>query len=117
MSVFCRYASQILDSPESSEEIVQDVFVTVLLSEGTPQLETKELQQRINAALQKLPEECRKVFRLSHYEELSYREIADFLEISAKTAENQMGKALNIMRREIASSFCFSIFSNHFIYH
>jgi len=65
-------------------------------------LEAKELTKRIGNAIEKLPEECRKVFRLSRFEEFSYKEIADYLGISVKTVENQMGKALKIMRRELA---------------
>lgn len=68
----------------------------------TDQLNEKELRNRIFQAMEKLPPECRKVFRLSRFEELSYREISEFLNISVKTVENQMGKALRIMRSELS---------------
>lgn len=61
----------------------------------------EELTTRINAALDCLPPKCRAVFVLSRYEDLSYREIAEALEISPKTVENQMSKALEIMRIEL----------------
>ncbi len=60
-----------------------------------------ELEQRIAQALTKLPEQCRLVFTLSRFEELKYQEIADQLSISVKTVENQMGKALRIMREQL----------------
>jgi RNA polymerase sigma-70 factor, ECF subfamily len=60
-----------------------------------------ELQQKIKQALQALPTECRRVFELSRFEELKYREIADQLQISIKTVEAQMGKALRILRLEL----------------
>jgi RNA polymerase sigma-70 factor (ECF subfamily) len=41
------------------------------------------------------------VFQLSRYEEMSYQEIADQMGISIKTVENQMGKALKILRQEL----------------
>jgi RNA polymerase sigma-70 factor (ECF subfamily) len=66
------------------------------------ELNEKELRHRIALAMEKLPPECRKVFRLSRFEELSYKEIAEFLDISVKTVENQMGKALRIMRVELS---------------
>lgn len=66
------------------------------------QVEVKELKVRIEQAMEKLPPECRKVFRLSRFDELSYKEIAQCLDISVKTVENQMGKALRIMRVELA---------------
>ncbi len=60
-----------------------------------------ELSGRIKDALDKLPEKCRIVFVMSRYEELSYKEIALQLEISVKTVENQIGKALRILRGEL----------------
>lgn len=60
-----------------------------------------ELQTKINNALGKLPEKCRKVFLLSRFEELKYKEIADELNISVKTVEAQMSKALKILREEL----------------
>lgn len=62
----------------------------------------KELESRIREALNELPEQCRTVFQLSRFEELKYREIADKLNISVKTVENQMGKALRILRTRLA---------------
>ncbi len=62
----------------------------------------KELEGRIQAALNDLPEQCRTVFQLSKFEELKYREIAERLGISVKTVENQMGKALKILRTKLA---------------
>lgn len=61
-------------------------------------LEVEELQERINEAVDSLPERCRAVFSLSRFEEMSYKEIAEKLDISVKTVENQISKALSIMR-------------------
>lgn len=58
----------------------------------------KELEGRLGEAMNELPEQCRTIFQLSRFEELRYREIADRLGISVKTVENQMGKALKILR-------------------
>lgn len=60
-----------------------------------------ELETRISQAMNKLPEQCRLVFKLSRFEELKYAEIAEQLNISVKTVENQMGKALKIMRDQL----------------
>ena len=62
---------------------------------------SNELEHRINTAVEELPEQCRMVFKLSRFEELKYAEIAAQLNISIKTVENQMGKALKIMREQL----------------
>lgn len=62
---------------------------------------SSELELRIHEAMEKLPEQCRLVFKLSRFEELKYAEIAEQLEISVKTVENHMGKALKIMREQL----------------
>src|SRR5690606_1167579 len=70
-------------------------------SEVIPTDNAKELERQIEKALNRLPEGCRTVFQLSRFEELKYREIADRLNISIKTVENQMGKALKRLRVEL----------------
>jgi RNA polymerase sigma-70 factor (ECF subfamily) len=62
---------------------------------------SSELEDRIQTSMAKLPEQCRLIFKLSRFEELKYAEIAEQLNISIKTVENQMGKALRIMREEL----------------
>ncbi len=64
-------------------------------------LQAGELQQRILRVLAAIPEKCRTIFHLSRQEELSYREIAEKLGLSVKTVENQMSKALKILRAEL----------------
>lgn len=60
-----------------------------------------ELEDQIRQAIDLLPPKCRTVFQLSRFEDLSYREIAEQMNISIKTVENQMGKALKILRKEL----------------
>ena len=60
-----------------------------------------ELETKIYQAMDRLPEQCRLIFKLSRFEELKYAEIAQQLHISIKTVENQMGKALRIMREQL----------------
>lgn len=62
----------------------------------------QDLSLRLQAALNTLPPRCRAVFQLSRFEEMSYREIADQMDISIKTVENQMGKALKLLREQLS---------------
>lgn len=63
-------------------------------------------------ALQELPEGCREIFVLSRYEQLTYKEIAETLDISPKTVENQMGKALRVLREKLGTflQVCMALF-------
>jgi RNA polymerase sigma-70 factor (ECF subfamily) len=64
-------------------------------------LETAELEQRIELAIQSLPEKCRMVFELNRMEGLKYAQIAEKMGISIKTVEAQMSKALSVLREHL----------------
>lgn len=69
-----------------------------------------ELKKEVLAAMDTLPEKCREVFYKSRFEEKTYQEIATELDISIKTVEAQMGKALRILRTILADkTFCWLI--------
>ncbi|NIG57400.1 RNA polymerase sigma-70 factor [Chitinophaga sp. Cy-1792] len=70
-------------------------------NQTTSKVHLSELQQKLEVALASLPEKCRTVFQMSRFEELKYQEIADKLDISIKTVENQMGKALRLLRAHL----------------
>jgi len=61
----------------------------------------QELHQYVTEAINTLPPKCRTVFQLSRFEELTYQEIADQMGISIKTVENQMSKALRVLRQRL----------------
>ena len=65
-------------------------------------MEMLDLKEKLTDALNELPEKCRTIFQMSRFEELKYQEIADRLQISIKTVEAQMGKALKILRTKLA---------------
>jgi RNA polymerase sigma-70 factor (ECF subfamily) len=62
---------------------------------------SKELEQQINTAIESLPPQCQTVFKMSRFENLTYNEIAEQLNISVKTIENHMIKALKILREQL----------------
>jgi RNA polymerase sigma-70 factor, ECF subfamily len=62
---------------------------------------SKELEQQINLSINSMPDQCRTVFKLSRLENLTYSEIAEQLNLSVKTVDNHMGKALRILREKL----------------
>ena len=60
-----------------------------------------ELNEAYQNALKLLPERCREVFLLKR-SGLSQREISEKMDISEKTVENQMTKALKVLREALS---------------
>jgi RNA polymerase sigma-70 factor, ECF subfamily len=58
----------------------------------------KELQYKIETAIEQLPRQCKIIFRMSREEQLKYHEIADRMGLSVKTIETQIGRALKHLR-------------------
>ncbi len=69
----------------------------------------KDLQSAIQQSIESLPERCRLVFKLSRFGGLTYNEIAKELELSVKTVENQMSKALQTLRQDLKHHFSWMI--------
>jgi len=67
--------------------------------EDVDQTNVDDLKRKIAEAVQLLPDRCRMVFLLSRDQQMTYQEIAEALDISIKTVENQISKALKILRK------------------
>ena len=63
--------------------------------------EHTELKNRIRDSIDTLPEKCRQAFMLNHYGSMSYKDIAEEMGISIKTVEKHIGKALQVLRKEL----------------
>jgi RNA polymerase sigma-70 factor (ECF subfamily) len=63
-----------------------------------PGAPAKDIEVLVAEALALLPPQCAAVFKLSRFGGLTYQQVADELGLSVKTVENQVGKALKIMR-------------------
>lgn len=68
-----------------------------------------DLQNAIDDAIMKLPEQFREAFQMNRNEGLKYREIAQKLNVSERTVEVRIGKALSILREYLSDFFIFII--------
>lgn len=62
----------------------------------------QETEHRIAQLLKTLPAQCKEAFCLSRYEKLSYKEIAERMQLSINTVEKHIGKALRILREKLS---------------
>lgn len=79
----------------------EELKATALHEDSSDSVQAAELNERIQQAMESMPEQCGRIFKMSRFEQLRYQEIADQLGLSVKTVENQMGKALKIVREEL----------------
>lgn len=86
-----RYRSEVLDID------CGDIEVSLEEHHGVEE----ELKELIDKALATLPEKCRQVFEMSRFQQMKYKEIAEELEISQKTVEAHMSKAMKMLRLEL----------------
>ncbi len=84
---------------ESFAEITDDFEIGTNESNPEMDLYYSELEKIVQKAIQHMPERCRLIFLLHRQNGLTYSEIAQILEISIKTVETQMGRALKILRK------------------
>ncbi len=78
-------------------------------SDSRDYLVESELQQRIDLALEHLPEKCRKIFVMNQIEGMRPSEIAAMENISVRTVEGHIGKAYRLLRQELGDML-FAIF-------
>ncbi len=67
-----------------------------------------ELFSFIEKEIDSLPKRCSEIFRMSRFDDMSNKEIAEKLDISSKTVENQITKAIKLLRlnlKELISLF------------
>jgi len=62
-----------------------------------------EIQQKLKAAFEKLPQRTAEIFTLSRFKGFSNTEIAENLGLSKRTVETQISNALKILRKELKS--------------
>ena len=69
-----------------------------IVESNSSNIEYLELQLKVNSLVEQLPSKCRTVYKMSREQHLSHKQIAAQLNISPKTVENHINKALNHLR-------------------
>ena len=64
-------------------------------------LEEKEFKKQLEDTIGAMPEKQREVFLMNRIDELTYKEIADRLELSVKAVEKRMHGALGYLREKV----------------
>lgn len=85
-------------------EILKENYSTLLFENTEDKIYTRFLKEYIDGVVEQLPEKCRLVFQYSRREGLSVNEVAQQLNISPKTAEAHLTKALKVIRLSLKSS-------------
>lgn len=75
-------------------------------------IEGNELMRATVKAMNELPPQCRKVFKMSRFKQMSYAEIAAELNISTNTVENHIAKALRLLRLGLKDFLLLLLFIN-----
>lgn len=86
-------------SPEENVAFLESVFIDDNHPMG--QLIQQELEDRVLECVEQLPEECRKVFKLSRFEQMKQEEIARELGISVNTVKYHIKNALAYLRQHL----------------
>ena len=98
------YSLNYLKNSKIKDKSLDEYSKSFNLSE-TPEKEfiDREFNDSVHEAINELPEQCRIIFKMNKFDGLKYAEIADIKNISVKTVETQMGRALKYLRKRLAA--------------
>lgn len=82
------------DDPDKKNEIAED-------TNPYSELSMQEIEQITEDTIEQLPDQCKLIFRLSRIDGLKNQEIADRLEISVRTVETQIYRALKVLKNKL----------------
>jgi RNA polymerase sigma-70 factor (ECF subfamily) len=91
-----------LDQQKSRREHQDKIRISALKEDNLEaEIERNELEHRIFQIVDKLPDQCKKIFLLNRVKGLRNEEIAQQLGISKRTVETQISKALKVLKAKI----------------
>ncbi len=95
--------TRMLNVFRDSKKFDENADLTTEEETSTPEksMETQELGKAIEDSIASMPEKRQAVFRLCFIQEFTYKDAAEFLQVSVKTIENHMGLALKELRAKL----------------
>ena len=132
-AALCFFANKILKDEEAARDVVQEVFIRfyeksydfpnlIALKSflySTPKYEEAtyfrhqieaEIFEEIFAAIEELPSECRRIFKMSYLEHMDIREITEKLQIAESTVKTQRQRAKQYLRKRLKNLYTLVIF-------
>nr|WP_121273654.1 RNA polymerase sigma-70 factor [Pedobacter schmidteae] len=80
---------------------MDELYFVAIQDDMVDRLHYKRLLEMVNDEVEQLPEKCRLVFKYNREAHMTNKEIAEKMNISTSTVENQMNKALTILRQKV----------------
>ena len=104
---------------KSKRELIHHADLSVIPEESYElrEIEENELRVKVYAAIDQLPDQCKRVFEMSRFEELKQQEIADKLGISIKTVKNHITIALKQLSIALIRNILLPVFVFKNIFH
>ena len=99
-----------LRSGKISQKHIQRLRAVATSNDVEEYIAVQELEALLIRKIESLPEKCKEVFYLSRYELLSNKKIAEQLNISQKTVEHQITKALKTLKLSIEKLAVLAVF-------
>lgn len=91
--------SYLRKQPKFDTEEIETESLSLFSEDADQSFLHGELHKAVRQAIEQLPPKCQTIYKLSRFEELSYKEIAEKMDIAPKTVENQMSIAFKLLKK------------------
>jgi RNA polymerase sigma-70 factor (ECF subfamily) len=97
------HLNQIAVREQHHRKIKSTTYEKTVLSESD--MNMIELEKKIYDEIEKLPAQCKRIFKMNRFDGLTNSEIAEKLKLSKRTVETQISKALRILRKNVPGEY------------